>query len=145
MTQLSVHFSLSELTRSDAAERLGDANQPTPAHLANLRKTAQGMEGVRALFGLPITVTSGYRNPRVNRSVGGVATSAHALGFAVDFHVQGLTDLSAAQSIRDSDLTFDQLILEKSRCIHLSFDPRARRQVLRQPGGPGTPVFQGLE
>lgn len=145
MTQLSPHFSLAELIRSDAAARLGDANRPTTAHLANLTRTAQGMERVRALFDAPITVTSGYRNPKVNAAVGGVPTSAHALGYAVDFHVAGKSDLEAAKVIRDSDLTFDQLIYEAGRCVHLSFDPRDRRQVLRQPGGPGSAVFQGLE
>jgi zinc D-Ala-D-Ala carboxypeptidase len=42
-------------------------------------------------------------------------------------------------------LKFDQLIYEKSRCVHISFDPRLRRQVLRQPGGPGSTVYNGLE
>ena len=51
----------------------------------------------------------------------------------------------AAKRIRDSALKFDQLIFEKNRCVHLSVDPRMRRQVLRQPGGPGSPVHQGLE
>lgn len=145
MTQLSEHFSLAEFTRSTAAEGMGDANQPTARHLANLRVTAAGMEAVRALFGAPIRVNSAYRNPRVNRAVGGVPTSAHALGYAVDFHVDGKTDHEAAELIRDSELIFDQLILERGRCVHISFDPRSRRQVLRQPGGPGTAVYQGLD
>jgi len=92
-----------------------------------------------------IEITSGYRNPQVNRAVGGVPNSAHALGLAADFHVHGFTDLEAAKRIRDSALKFDQLIFEKNRCVHISIDPRMRRQVLRQPGGPGSPVHQGLE
>ena len=103
------------------------------------------MENVRALFDAVIEVTSGYRNPQVNAAVGGVPNSAHALGFAADFHVHGFHDLEAAKRIRDSGLTFDQLIYEKNRCVHLSVDPRMRRQVLRQPGGPGSPVHPGLE
>jgi putative chitinase len=47
--------------------------------------------------------------------------------------------------IRDSGLKFDQLIFEKNRCVHLSVDPQLRQQVLRQPGGPGSPVHKGLE
>lgn len=144
MTQLSEHFTLAEFTRSSAADRIGDANQPSAEHLANLRLTAAAMEEVRALFGAPIRVTSAYRNRRVNHSVGGVPTSAHALGWAVDFHVDGRTDFEAAAAIRDSEIEFDQLILERGRCVHISFDPRGRRQVLRQPGGPGTAVFPGL-
>jgi zinc D-Ala-D-Ala carboxypeptidase len=143
--QLSAHFSLEELTRSDTAARLGIANDPTPEHLANLRHLAEQMETVRALFDKPIGISSGYRNPQVNRAVGGVSNSAHALGHAADFHVDGLDDLAAAKRIRDSPLKFDQLIYEKGRCVHISFDPAMREQVMRQPGGPGSQCFMGLE
>jgi zinc D-Ala-D-Ala carboxypeptidase len=143
--QLTKHFSLLELTHSSKAISMGNDNQPTPAHMANLQRLAEMMELVRALFGRPIEITSGYRNPAVNAAVGGVPTSHHALGHAADFHVDGLHDLEAAKVIRDSALKFDQLIYERNRCVHLSFDPGLRQQVLRQPGGPGSPVHAGLE
>jgi putative chitinase len=100
---------------------------------------------VRALFDKVIEITSGYRNPEVNKAVGGVPNSAHAIGHAADFQVHGLDDLAAAKVIRDSGLKFDQLIYEENRCVHLSADPQLRQQVLRQPGGPNTAVFEGLE
>jgi hypothetical protein len=87
---------------------------------------------VRALFDKPIAISSGYRNPQVNKAVGGVSNSAHALGHAADFHVDGLDDLAAAKWVRDSELKFDQLIYEKGRCVHISFDPAMRQQVMRQ-------------
>ena len=83
------------------------------------------MEVVRALFNCPIEITSGYRNPEVN--------------------ADGFDDLSAAKKIRDSQLKFDQLIYEKNRCVDVSFHPRMRQQVLRQPGGPGSPIYKNLE
>jgi putative chitinase len=143
--QLSEHFSLLEFTVSTTAISMGNENKPTPEHMTNLQNLAKCMEDVRALFDRRIEITSGYRNPEVNAAVGGVPTSAHALGHAADFHVDGLTDLAVAKSIRDSALKFDQLILEKNRCVHISFHPDMRRQVLRQPGGPGSRVFDGLE
>lgn len=143
-TQLSPHFSLEEFIRSDAAQAMGNPNTPTAAHRANLDKLALEMEKVRALFGVPIAITSGYRNPQVNAAVGGVPNSDHAQGLAADFHVDGIDDLHAAEKIRDSELAFDQLILERGRCVHISFAPAMRRQVLRQPGGPGSQVFVGL-
>jgi zinc D-Ala-D-Ala carboxypeptidase len=143
--QLSPHFSLEEFTHSSTAIAIGDANQPTPEHLENLKKLAERMEDVRALFGKLIEITSAYRNPTVNAAVGGEPKSAHALGHAADFHVHGVPDLDAAKTIRDSGLKFDQLIYEKNRCVHISFDPRMRQQVKRQPGGPGSPVHNGLE
>jgi putative chitinase len=143
--KLSAHFSLEEFTISSKALSMGVKNQPTPPHLENLKRLAARMEDVRALFNAPIEITSAYRNPQVNAAVGGVPTSAHALGHAADFHVDGLSDLEAAKRIRDSGLKFDQLIHEKNRCVHISFDPRLRGDVLRQPGGAGSPVYKGLE
>ena len=144
--RLSPHFTLAEFTRSDKAIELGEPNQPTRAHLSNLQRLAAGMEKVRAICGdRPITITSAYRNPKVNRAVGGVPTSAHALGHAADFTVAGLTPMAAARMIRDSALGFDQLILETGRgIVHLSFDPRGRREVKTQRDGPGTAVKWGL-
>ncbi|MSP02217.1 MAG: DUF882 domain-containing protein [Acetobacteraceae bacterium] len=143
--QLTTHFSLEEFTHSSKALSMGDKNQPTPAHLVNLRHLAERMEAVRAMFNRPIEITSAYRNPAVNAAVGGVPTSAHALGHAADFHVDGLEDLDVAKQIRDGGLKFDQLIHERNRCVHISFDPRLRQEVRRQPGGPGSPVHAGLE
>jgi putative chitinase len=142
---LTPHFSLEEFTHSSTALAHGIENKPLPVHLQHLKTLAEKMEEVRALFNVVIEITSGYRNPQVNALVGGVPNSAHALGFAADFHVHGFTDLDAAKRIRDSALKFDQLIFEKNRCVHLSVDPQMRRQVLRQPGGPGSPVHKGLE
>lgn len=143
--KLTEHFSLEEFTLSSTALALGIENKPTPEHMKNLRNLAKRMEEVRALFDSVIEITSAYRNPEVNKAVGGVKNSAHAVGHAADFHVHGLHDLEAAKRIRDSDLTFDQLIYELNRCVHISFDPKMRQQVKHQPGGPGTEVFDGLE
>jgi putative chitinase len=142
---LTPHFSLEEFTVSTKALSMGIENTPTPEHLPRLQLLAERMEEVRALFDRAIEITSGYRNPIINKAVGGTDTSAHALGYAADFHVDGIDDLSSAKVIRDSGLRFDQLIYEKNRCVHISFDPRLRGQVLRQPGGPGSPVHKGLE
>jgi len=150
MTQLSTHFSLAEMTRSSAADRLGDANDPTPAHLANLKVTAAGLEQVRDLFGgLAVTVLSGYRNPRVNKAVGGVPNSDHAQGFAADITVTGVSAYQVAlrlqAAVRSSRINVDQVIYEKSRgIVHVSFAPRMRGQVLTQAGGPGTACVQGV-
>ena len=150
MTKLTPHFSLEEFLVSDKAEELGDPNTPTEQHLKNLQRTAEGLELVRSILGdCAIVITSGYRNPRVNAAVGGVKNSAHALGLAGDFRAAGFSALAAARRIRDAaqrgEITFDQLIHETSRrIVHISFDPRLRRQVLTQAGGPGTATTNGL-
>ena len=146
MTQLTEHFSLDEFCASETATKHKIANTPTSEHLKNLKKTAEGFEKIRSLLGGPIRITSGYRNPQVNAKVGGTPTSAHPMGWAGDFRHGTLSPLECARKIRDSDIMFDQCILETGRgVVHVSFDPRPakggpRRQVGEQKGGPGTPI-----
>ncbi len=142
--QLTEHFALDEFTASETAHELGIDNVPTDEHLGHLRTLAAAMEDVRALFGRAIVITSGYRNPELNDAVGGVPDSAHALGYACDFHVAGQTDIQAAQTIAASALKWDQLIWEKGRCVHYSIDPKLRQDIMSQPGGPGSPVHRGI-
>lgn len=132
--QLSPHFSLAELTTTST----GLANTPGPVELANLRKTAAMLEQFRKLLGHPIYVSSGYRSPAVNRRVGGVATSDHLTGCAVDFTCPGFGDCRAvANAIQRSGIPVGQLIWEGS-WIHASIRPNAR-PVLTMRGGKYTP------
>lgn len=145
--RLSRNFHLAEFTKSDTADQRGLDNTPDAEHLANLRVTAFGLEQVRQLLGGRIVhVTSGYRSPAVNRAVGGVANSAHAMGLAADITVEGLTAVDVARAVAASSIAFDQLVLETSRgVVHLSFDPaRLRRDVRTQAGGPGSPTRVGI-
>lgn len=123
--QLSDHFSLSELTVTNT----GLPNDPSPEIREALRETAQFMEGVRDFLGHPIHVNSGYRSPAVNRAIGGSKTSAHMLGYAVDFTCPGYgSPLDVARALRDSGIKFDQLIREYG-WVHISRDPRARQEL----------------
>lgn len=145
--KISDNFYLDELLVSDEAFKAGIENEPTAEHLANLTKyLAPGLEKARKLLGnRAIVVTSAYRNPKVNKLVGGTPTSAHPLGYAADIRVAGLTHFETAKKLAASNLKFDQLILEVSRnIVHLSFDPRLRGQVKTQAKGAGTPIVDGL-
>lgn len=129
--QLSEHFSLAEMTRSETAARQGLSNDCPASLISRLTATAQDMERVRSILdGKPITIFSGYRSPEVNRAVGGVSDSAHCLCYAADFMSQGFTIARAIDIIRQSPLKFDQLIDEFGAWVHISFDPRNRRQVM---------------
>ena len=129
--QLSKHFSLAEMSRSQTALRKGLNNTPPEALIPRLRNTAMHMERVRAICGdRAITVFSGYRSIQVNKSVGGSPTSSHCAGDAVDFKVQGRTIAETVALINESDLGFDQLIDEFNGWVHIGFGPKNRQQVL---------------
>ena len=135
---LSPHFTLEELTASDTAHREGLSNHPDPTALANLRRLSQTLEQVRSLLGCPIRINSAYRSDEVNRRVGGVSGSAHTRGLAADISVLQMPARAVAQRIFNSDLAYDQLILEFDRWVHLAIAEGAgRKQVLTVREGSG--------
>ena len=82
------HFTLSEFTRSDVAQKNGIENVPSKAQIQNLEcLCALILDPLRECIGHPIYITSGFRNPRLNRLVRGSKTSAHMQGLAADFKV----------------------------------------------------------
>lgn len=83
--KLTPHFTLAELTASSTARRLGLDNTPPPELVPRLVFVAEMLERIRSTLGVPIIVTSGYRGLAVNRAVGGVTSSDHTQGHAVDF------------------------------------------------------------
>ena len=137
---ISEHFTLEELTFSEAAARLGLDNTPIPIVITNLRRVAAVMERIRTLLGdRPIVVHSGYRSAEVNRAVGGVVTSAHGRGLACDFVCSTFgTPAEVARAILKSDIEYDQLILEYG-WVHVGLAQEGslcRREALtkRSPG-----------
>lgn len=134
-TRLTAHFALEELAATQHREI---DNWPPPEVVATLRMTAAQMERVRRLLGdRVISVSSGYRSPELNRVVGGARTSAHLSGHAVDFNCFGFgSPMEVCRAIAHSSLGFDQLI-EEGTWVHVSFDPRMRRQVLTKRAGGG--------
>jgi hypothetical protein len=134
-TKLTAHFALEELACTQHREI---DNRPPPDVVAALRTTAARMEEVRRLLGdRTISVSSGYRSPELNRIVGGARTSAHLTGRAVDFNCYGFgAPRDVCRAIAGSKVAFDQLI-EEGTWVHLSFDPRMRRQILTKREGGG--------
>lgn len=129
--QLSKHFTLEEMTRSETAARYGLNNKPSDAVIGRLTSTAFCMEEVRELLGAPIHVTSGYRSRQVNVAVGGSRFSHHTLGYAVDFTCPRFgSPLKICRAIAASNIAFDQLIHEYGAWVHISFHPKLRREVL---------------
>jgi len=147
--RLTANFYLDEFLVSDKARALGIANTPTPEHKRRLREvTAPGFQMIRDGLDKVITVHSGYRNPAVNAAVGGTETSDHPQAWCGDITAHGMTARALALWIAGQPQIMkkvDQLILETSRgVVHVSFNPRARGQVLTQPGGAGSKILKGI-
>jgi hypothetical protein len=136
--KLSEHFTLDELTASETALRKGINNTAPPVITEKLRMLAATLEQVRSLLGNnSIRISSGYRCLELNRAIGSGDLSAHTLGYAVDFTCPGFgTPKEVANKIAESPIRFDQLIYEGT-WVHLSIDPRNRREVLTAHFGKG--------
>ena len=142
---LSEHFTLEELTASQAAARNGLENKPDLEATKNLRWLAGTLEEVRKLVGKPVHVSSGYRSPAVNKAVGGSSKSAHMRGLAADITVPGMTSRDLAELIRSSSIAYDQLIHEQ-QWVHIGLaEGIMRRQVLTAHFSPaGVTYTQGI-
>lgn len=141
--QLSKNFTLQELLRSETAIRKGYKEQYTPPQIVidNLKLLCEHvLQPLRDYLGVPIRVTCGYRCPRVNKSVGGSATSEHKLGMAADLELW-IEGKECNQQLFDAivalNLPFSQLIDEYGTetapaWIHVSYNKnKIKRQKLR--------------
>lgn len=115
---ITKNFSIQELSYSQTAVRRIINNVPTGQTLKNLEEATKNLfQPLRDALGVPISISSGYRSPALNKAIGGSNTSAHTYGFAIDFRVHGVpnTYLLAKRILeicKENNLGFDQLILE---------------------------------
>lgn len=140
MTQISAHFTLRELTRSQTAERKGIDNTPSPEVIANLKALCDAiLEPLRVVVG-PLTVTSAYRSPALNRAVGGNSKGQHPLGQAADIECFKMSTRALAEKVIELKLPFDELIVEYAQAddpnagwVHISYkkDGGNSGQILR--------------
>lgn len=135
--QLSPHFKLREFVTSQTAIARGINNTPQQVHIAHLRTLCQQiLEPARLALG-PLRISSGYRSSALNRAVGGSSNSAHMLGFAADVLPVNVNKMAFANWVKNN-CSFDQIILEfgtpqEPSWIHVSCDPRGRKQFFRVP------------
>lgn len=126
---LTANFSVHEMTKSEAAIRLGIDNTPSESIIDNLRVLCeQVLQPVRDYYGKGVKVNSAYRSPEVNKAVGGSPISDHCKGQAADIEIPGVPNAELAQWI-EANLPYTQLILEfytqgipDSGWVHVSYD-----------------------
>lgn len=128
------YFTIEELCASDTAQRRGIDNTPDTAKKQKLQTLIeQLLDPIRAAWGAPITINSGYRSPKLNAAVGGVSTSQHLRGEAADITAETPAEnkrlFDRIVSLRDEGrIAFDQLIDESGyKWIHISYRAGANR------------------
>ena len=137
---LSEHFTLAEMCKTSVKLK----NVPNDAQVENLKRLCSWLEMLRSEWNKrygegndPIIINSGYRSPEVNKAIGGVATSNHLTGCAVDIHVAGIEQLIRYATILldisdESQEDFDELLIERSPkgtyWLHFAVRPSGNRR-----------------
>ena len=143
MTKLTEHFSLQEMCKTNVK---GVSNAPDAKATANLYRVCGWLEELRKEWNNtygdgddPIIINSAFRNPVVNKAVGGSLTSNHLTGCAADIRVLGMEQLIryAAILLDISDKAkkdFDEILMERkgnSLWLHFAVRPEKNRRKIK--------------
>ena len=135
-------MTLAELCKTNT----GIENVPNEAQVENLKRLCRWLERLRRRWNDkygdgddPIIINSGFRSAAVNKAVGGVPTSNHLTGCAVDIRVAGLEQLMRYAVILldisdESGEDFDELLLERNGAVmwlHFAVRPKENRRRVR--------------
>lgn len=146
-TQEGKYFSISELCASATAKAKGIKNVPDDTQRKHLTELIVNLlDPIREAWGeyctrngwqtKGITVTSGFRCPKLNKAVGGVSNSAHLVGYAADTKPSNGRQADYERFIREwvaghPAIAFDQIIIERSRTarwVHIAIRNQQGRQ-----------------
>ena len=151
--ELSKSFTLNELTKSQEATRLGIDNTPNEEHILNLKLLCENvLQPIRDFYGMPLSVSSGYRSAALCEAIGSSSKSQHTKGQAADFEIFGVANKDLADFVV-KNLDYDQCILEfwnenepNSGWVHCSFNSSGnRKQFLKAEKLNGRVVYTVLE
>lgn len=133
---LSNHFTLSEFTASETADKLGIDNSLCVVYdayiVSNLESLCRfTLEPIRNFLGCPVRVSSGYRCERLNMEVGGSPTSDHCNGLAADIYFDDFENrwYEVVIFMLIMAIPFDQLIVYNN-FLHIGVGSAMRRRVL---------------
>ena len=150
---LSKNFTLNELTKSQEATRLGIDNIPNEEHIQNLKILCEKiLQPIRDFYGMPLSVSSGYRSVALCEAIGSSSKSQHTKGQAADFEIFGVPNKEVAEFII-KNLEYDQCILEfwnendpNSGWVHCSYSANGnRKQYLKAEKLNGRIVYTVLD
>ena len=131
---LSKSFTLNELTKSQEATRLGIDNTPNEEQIQNLKILCEKiLQPLRDFYGMPVSISSGYRSVALCEAIGSSAKSQHTKGQAADFEIFRVPNKEVSEFIV-KNLEYDQCILEfwnenepNSGWVHCSYSSNGNR------------------
>ena len=126
---LTEHFTLWELIKSEFASRNGLDNNPKDIYyksngrefmikenniIENLKNLAVNLEIIRTHFGNKIVrIKSGFRTIELSIAIGSLASSQHVTGETCDFEIKGVSNqLAFEKIISNRFINFDKIMLE---------------------------------
>lgn len=142
--KLSKNFSLSEFTRTSSSED----NTPNEEQIEAIRLLVEMiLQPLRDLYGKPIKINSGFRSSAVNSAIGGVDSSQHSKGEAVDITGGSVEENQILFNLIVENFPFDQIIDEFGmRWVHVSYRKnRLRRQKLRAVKKNGRTIYEVIK
>ena len=150
MERISKHISYKEATFSQTATRKDIDNTPNEEVLCRMQAVAKNIfEPLRAHVGGPIKINSFYRSINLNVAIGGVKSSQHTRGEAMDIDdtFGHMSNKEMFEFIKD-ELDFDQLIWEfgddnNPAWIHVSYvsNENNRKRILKASKQQGKTVY----
>ena len=128
------YFTFDELCESGTAKTHKIDNTPSEEVRINLRNLVDNcLDVIREKYGKPITISSGYRCPELNKKVGGKETSQHTKGQAADLKGKNRAENEILFNVIKELGCYDQLINEYNfSWVHVSFvnNKKNRKQIL---------------
>lgn len=119
-----------------------DVHEPWPAQFLDKRaRLATLAQWFRDLAGRPAIVTSAYRSPERNASVGGADHSQHTAGEALDLTFVGISDrelttrLLAAERAGTAPAYGQFIVYEDTGHTHISLGTKREKLVAYKSGG----------
>src|ERR1700744_5279049 len=133
---MSEHCTYAEFClNSETAKKEGIDNTPTPEIIAAGKLLCEKVfEPIRAHFGVPLTISSFFRCPALNKAVGGVSNSQHQYGEAMDIEMGWEMNLQIMDFIKNN-LDYDQVLNEypdeqgRPTWVHVSYKAEGNRKM----------------
>ena len=126
--KISDHITYAEAIHSNTAKRRGIDNTPSEIQVLSMKLLADKIfEPLREFVGGPIKVNSFFRSVALNEAIGGVASSQHCKGQAIDIDdVYGRKTNAEMYKWIQENLDYDQMIWEfgtdtQPNWIHISY------------------------